>query len=56
MNLTQQQIDEVNKFQASLSDEDEWLLYHRAWVTSPSNSITLEDKYFVMLRWEDYGQ
>ncbi len=54
MRLTQEQIDEVCEFQASLSKEDEWLFAHRAWVVSPRNKISFEDKYQVMQRWEEY--
>ncbi len=53
MTLTQEQINEVGEFQASLSEYDEWLFYHLAWVTGNSDRIEYEDKYSVMQRWDE---
>ncbi len=52
MALTQEQIDEVCRFQMSLSREDEWLFYHLAWVAGDTDVITFEDKYAIMQKWD----
>ena len=52
MELSQEQINEVNRFQMSLSREDEWLFYHLAWVTGDTDTITFEDKYAIMQKWD----
>lgn len=50
--LTQEQICEVQKFQCSLSHEDEWLFYHLAWVHGDTDVITYRDKYEIMQKWD----
>ncbi len=50
--LTQEQIEEVQEFQSGLSGEDEWYFYHLAWVAGPTDTITFEDKYDIMQRWD----
>lgn len=52
--LTQEQIDEVCRFQISLNKQDEWLFYHMAWVAGDTEGITFEDRYEVMKNWENY--
>ena len=54
MSLTQEQINEVSRFQISLSHEDEWLFYHLAWVAGDTDNITYEDKYEIMQNWDKY--
>ncbi len=56
MEITQEQINEVTKFQLSLSHEDEWLFYHLAWVAGDTDTITFEDKYEIMKRWDEFKE
>jgi len=53
MERQQERMDKVIIFQNSLNDDDEWLFYHLAWARGEVNNITLEDKYMVMLRWDE---
>ena len=54
--LTQEQIIEVQKFQLSLSREDEWLFYHLAWVAGDTSTITYEDKWEIMQKWDELNE
>ena len=54
--LSQEQIDEVQVFQAGLPDDKEWLFYHLAWVAGDDKtSISFEDKYEIMQRWDEFN-
>lgn len=52
MSMTSEQKREVETFQQSLSREDEWLFYHLAWATGETDTITYEDKYEIMKKWD----
>ena len=56
MTLSHEQIIEVQKFQISLSHEDEWLFYHLAWVAGDTEQITYEDTYEIMQRWDEFKE
>ena len=44
----------VEEFQQSLNHADEWLFYHLAWVAGDTDTITYEDRYDIMLRWNEF--
>lgn len=53
--LSQEEIDEVCRFQGSLNREDEWLFFNMAAVRAireGDTQVTFVDKYKVMKKWE----
>lgn len=52
MNLTSEQKREVEAFQSSLSKKDECVFL--AWATGDDDTITYEDKYEIMQRWDEF--
>ena len=51
--ITQKEIDRVCEFESKLSKNDEWLFFHLAWGRSTGKCVTWEDKYAVMLNWDE---
>ena len=54
--LTQAQENEVRNFQSNLHRDDEWLFFHLAYANrgeKEAQSVSLEDKYKIMKRWNE---
>ena len=51
-NLTPEQDDELRDFVSGLTENEEWVFFHCAWVRGDGIRVTNEDKYAIMLKWE----